>query len=116
MTMTVEKHENARIASHVLKMVYCVYDDKADAYLEPFIARSDGEAIRMIATVAVDPNHMFGKYPTDYCLFRVAEWDEWLGLLYPTEPKKMICTAADARKLANAEPAAFVPNDDGQTD
>ena len=51
------------------KKVYSVYDAKAGGYLDPFMAMTDGLAIRMFASAANDAQHDFHRYAADYTLF-----------------------------------------------
>lgn len=59
--------------------MYTIYDVKAEAYLAPFFARTDGEAIRMILNALEDPQTMLAKYPLDYKLVKVGTWDNQVG-------------------------------------
>ena len=55
--------------------VFTVYDNKAEAYLQPFFMRTKGEAIRAFADSVNDPNHMFNRHPEDFTLFELGEFD-----------------------------------------
>lgn len=68
----------------MLKM-FTVYDSKADAYLRPFSMRTRGEAIRGFITTLNDPSTEIGKYPADFTLFEISDFDETKGLIetYP---------------------------------
>lgn len=59
--------------------MYTVYDIKAEAYLAPFFARTDGEAVRMILSALEDPQTMLAKYPLDYKLVKIGSWDNQTG-------------------------------------
>lgn len=59
----------------ILKMC-CVYDSKVGAYLPPMFFRSKMEAIRSFSSAVADESHQFCKYPEDYTLFDVGEWDD----------------------------------------
>ena len=56
------------------KKVYSVYDAKAEGYLDPFMAMTDGLAIRMFASAANDAQHDFHRYAADYTLFRIGTY------------------------------------------
>lgn len=64
---------------------YCVFDSKVEAYLTPFFMRADGEATRACQQAMSDPNHNFCRYPADYTLFRVGEFDDASGRLLPLD-------------------------------
>lgn len=56
--------------------VFTVYDSKAEGYMNPFYVKSRGEAIRSFTEIANDKSHQIGKYPADFTLFELGEWDE----------------------------------------
>lgn len=56
--------------------VFTVYDSKVGAHLQPFYARSTGEAIRSFSQAVMDTNTQFNKYPADFTLFEVGSWDD----------------------------------------
>lgn len=59
---------------------YSIYDSKAEAYLRPFYAPSKGLALRSVLAALEDPNHDLRKYPGDFTLFELGEWDDSTGL------------------------------------
>lgn len=56
--------------------VFTVFDHAAKAYLQPFFLRTEEEAIRGFSEVCSDPQHMFGRYPDQYTLFHLGEYDD----------------------------------------
>lgn len=58
------------------KKVFTVYDDKSEAYLQPFFLDTIGQATRAITDCVNDLNHQFGRHPADYSLFLLGEFDE----------------------------------------
>lgn len=66
--------------------MYTVYDDAAGAYLQPFFFSTDAQAIRGFTELANDPNHLFGKYASQYTLFNLGFFDQITGTcaLLPT--------------------------------
>jgi len=63
--------------------LYIVHDGPADAFLPPFIERSDGAAIRSFSQALGTPNHRFAANPADYTLFRAASFDDNSGFIAP---------------------------------
>lgn len=63
--------------------MYSVYDSKVQAYDKPFILRNKAEAIRAWTAAVNDPQTMMSKYPADYILFEIAEWDDITGMVTP---------------------------------
>jgi len=63
--------------------IYAIYDSKAEAYLAPFTTRNDGLAARMFEAAVNDPSSNFAKWPGDYTLFCVGEFNEHTGQVAP---------------------------------
>jgi len=63
----------------ILKM-FTVHDAKVGAYLQPFFARSAGEATRSFAEAVNSADHQFAKHAADYSLFEVGDFDDELGV------------------------------------
>lgn len=70
--------------------VYAVYDKAVNAFLQPFYARSAGEAIRSFGELARDNNTNVGRHPTDFLLFGLGEYDDATGLFHCQEPMRML--------------------------
>lgn len=56
--------------------LFCIYDDKAEAYLPPFTLPHENMAMRTFADTVNDPNHSFHAHPADYTLFEIASYDD----------------------------------------
>lgn len=79
---------------------YAVLDKQVGAYLVPFFARTDGEAIRSFTDAVGDKNTQFCKYPADYHLWRLGEFDDGSGVLEPTPGgPQPIVSAAEVRVI-----------------
>lgn len=63
--------------------VFTVYDAKAEAYLQPFFLSTRGQAVRNITDVLSKSDHPFAKYPHDYTLFELGEYDDSNGKMSP---------------------------------
>lgn len=57
-------------------LVFTVFDSAAKRYLEPFFAPTVEVALRMFRTIVNTPEHQFSKYPEDYTLFVIGEFDQ----------------------------------------
>lgn len=55
--------------------VYSIYDSKVEAYLNPWFAQAKGEAIRALTELVNDSKTNIGKYPADFTLFELGEYD-----------------------------------------
>lgn len=69
----------------MLIKVFAVYDSKAEAYMQPFFMQSRGAAIRAFDSTVNNPETQFYKYPTDFTLFEIGEYDELHGKLIPSK-------------------------------
>lgn len=56
--------------------LFTVYDSKAEAYLVPFYERTTGLAIRAFSSASNEKEHQFNRFPADYTLFELGEFDE----------------------------------------
>ena len=70
--------------------VYSIYDSKAEVFNPPIFLHKDGEAIRAFDQICNDPESDFNKWPGDYTLFRIGEWDNETGLLTPLGTPKSL--------------------------
>ncbi|AXL15265.1 nonstructural protein [Microviridae sp.] len=59
----------------MLKKIFAIYDEKSEAYLQPFFMDTNGQAIRAITDCLSDPDHNFARHPSDYTLFIIGEFD-----------------------------------------
>jgi len=62
---------------------FCVFDDKAKAFLPAFFMPTTAQAVRTFADCCNDGGHAFGRHPADYTLFHVGEFDTDSGCLIP---------------------------------
>jgi len=54
---------------------YCILDTKAEIYNQPHFLINDAVAIRQFQVVITDPTSILSKYPEDFRLYRVGEFD-----------------------------------------
>nr|QJB19690.1 MAG: nonstructural protein [Microvirus sp.] len=67
--------------------VYCIYDNAVKEYTQPFLMHADGEALRGFAEVVNDKTSKINKYPDDYSLHALCEWDSSNGTYTPEIPR-----------------------------
>lgn len=73
-----------------LKM-YTVFDAAVGAYLQPFFARSHGEALRSFQDAVNNDKAPFNIHPHDFSLFYVGGFDDNSGAIeYPTAPERLL--------------------------
>lgn len=58
--------------------VFSIYDSKAEAYLQPFMMKTKGEAIRAITARVNDGSkeNSFYHHAGDFTLFEVGTWND----------------------------------------
>lgn len=60
-----------------MKHVICsIYDSATEAYMRPFTAQSEGQALRMFEDEARRPDSDIGRHPQDYALFIIGKFDD----------------------------------------
>lgn len=60
----------------MLHRVFTIYDAAANAYLQPFFSPTKATAIRSVTELVLDDKHQFGKYPNDYTLFYLGDFED----------------------------------------
>lgn len=64
----------------VLKM-FTIYDSKLKAYMPPLYYRNSGEALRAVTMSLEKSDHPFAKFPGDYTLFEIGQFDDETGAI-----------------------------------
>lgn len=94
--------------------VFAVYDSKVEAFLQPFIMQTKGQAVRAFTDSCNDPQSNFWKHPEDFTLFELGSWDEVSGAYTNLTAKVAIGGALEFRKaegeLAKAAKPEWSPN------
>lgn len=80
----------------MLLKVFCIYDIKAETYLNPMYFRRTEEAVRSFSEAANDPSSNFHKYAEDYALCEIGTYDDDTGLHSPFVIPKVINNALQA--------------------
>lgn len=86
----------------MLKM-FVVRDSKSESYAPPFCMRTRGEAVRAWETSCNDGESMMSKYPTDFSLLEIGEFDELTGSVTLHGKMNLIGVALDFKRKPEAE-------------
>lgn len=78
--------------------MFAVYDSKVEAYMTPFFMRSRGEALRAWETTVNDEKSSMHRYPSDYTLFEIGEYDELCGIATSHASKVSLGLALEFKK------------------
>lgn len=60
---------------------YAVYDTKVKNYTRPLYHRNAAEAIRGFEAECNNPESQLNKFPQDFTLFEIGEWDDETAIL-----------------------------------
>ena len=63
----------------MVKKIYAVRDEKAEAFGNPFFMGNDGEALRAFSDGVQDSKSPLSLHPADYRLYRLGEFDDCSG-------------------------------------
>lgn len=77
--------------------MFSVYDEKAAAFLPPFMLPTAPMAVRAIGDCVTDVNHAFGKNPGDYTLFCLGQWDDATAEWKPLPEAQNLGTCLEIR-------------------
>lgn len=74
---------------------FAVFDKKAQQFGQAFPSMSLGTAERSMKDSVSNPESPHAKYPDDFALFRVFDFDDESGLIVETyEPPQLVCEAS----------------------
>lgn len=63
----------------MIRLIFSVFDQKTNAYLDPVYYRSKGEAVRAMRDALANEDHQFAKHAEDYTLFELGDFDDTTG-------------------------------------
>lgn len=63
--------------------VFTVYDSAAKRFLQPFFAETVEVACRMFRALVNKGDHQFSRFPEDYTLFHIGDFNAESGLIVP---------------------------------
>jgi len=75
--------------------MFAIRDSKAEFYNQPFFQHSRLEAERTFLSLARDEKSTISKYPEDYDLYYLGEYDNIHGKLFPLDTPEHIVKAAN---------------------
>lgn len=69
--------------------IFSILDLKAEAYQQPFFTTNNATAIRMLQNELQREGSNFAKYPEDYNLFAIGDFNDVNALLTPRIPESL---------------------------
>ena len=73
--------------------VFSIRDAKAEVFNSPFFQKSYGEAERNFRQLVTDEKSMVSKYPEDFDLYYLGDYDDNTGVIEPLDTPKHIMKA-----------------------
>lgn len=59
--------------------IFAIYDNKAEAFMQPFYATTVGLALRIFADNVSNPESILHKNPNDFVIYEIGEFDDQTG-------------------------------------
>lgn len=83
-----------------VKLVFSVYDSKAEAFLQPMFFVTRAVAVRAFGAAVRDDVHEFSKFAEDYTLFELGSFDEEAGKFELHDAPKAIVVGLTMKSMA----------------
>jgi len=80
----------------MIRRMYSVFDDAAKAFATPFFMPTDAMATRAFVD-AMQKDENLSKYPKDYSLYRIGEFDDARGTLSHEERPIPVMSGFEAK-------------------
>lgn len=78
----------------MIKFLYSVYDKATCLYSNPYTALRDAEAVRAFRALLDDPQSLHSRYPEDFALYRMGNFDDNDGNINTTT-RELIAQGTD---------------------
>lgn len=87
----------------MLHHICTIHDQKAAAYLPPFILPAKGQATRAFADCINSETHQFHLHPYDYTLFVLGTFDDETAKLHPFPAAESLGNGVEFLKLDHTQ-------------
>lgn len=78
-------------------LIVSVYDHKQRAYSSPVVCKNAADGVRSFLHGRSDPQSMLSKFPEDYELHSLGEFDSETGRIFPISKPLRLASATDGR-------------------
>lgn len=75
--------------------IFSIFDEKAEAFMRPFPMLNEATAVRDFTDAMTNPENPMARFPADYTLFQLGEFDDNTGDILPV--KRAILNGVEAR-------------------
>jgi len=89
--------------------LFAIFDAAAERYIDPFPAPTLQVAIRGFQEACESDGHQFKKFPEDYALYHIGEFDAELGVLTGFEARKIAMASSFTDRFRDLAMAGGVP-------
>ena len=83
--------------------LYAIHDNKASFFMTPWPCRNVGIARREFASACANPETAMGKFPADFVLYHIGEYDDHDASVKSLTPPVRICDGVEILPMADAE-------------
>lgn len=80
------------------RKIFSIFDKKALSYFDPFFQHNRGLALRGFGELVNDPKTALNKYPADFSLWELGEFDETSGVILAHPKPVFVDEAANCLK------------------
>lgn len=84
--------------------LFSMYDTKAQTYIQPFAETSTISALRGFDVAVNESKSTFARFPDDFCLMELADFDQNTGQLIPHMSPVNLGSARSVLKTQNSLP------------
>lgn len=77
----------------MLTKLYSIRDQKAEIFNVPFMKKTHGEAERDFKSLCNDPQSTVSKYPEDFDLYYIGDYDDNTGKIMPLDTPQHVVKA-----------------------
>lgn len=93
----------------MLLKIYSIRDSKAEVFNQPFFQKTHGEAERNFMSLVQDEKSTVWKYPDDFDLYYLGDFDDQTGKLTKLDTPQHIAKAVMLKKASPAQLSAALP-------
>lgn len=86
----------------MLLKIYSIRDTKGEVFNTPFFQKTHGEAERNFRQLVSDEKSLVSKYPLDFNLYYIGEYDDQTGKIEPLTAPQHIMEAVAAKPKTEA--------------
>ena len=74
----------------MITQIFTIRDSKTKAFFTPFHSQNEELAIRSITECMYDESHQFARFPEDFDLYSIGEYDDSTGIFTTSAPVHIV--------------------------